>query len=146
MLNRYIKRRKLNQKQHLIKSSSWMHWEFCTDLLVLLNIVNWQNFCTVLWLYKLYLWYAEYFAQTSEMPSNAYKFAMNECVQFSLKISHLMCKIFSNMQNQRNPAIQTILQTLQQFLKQVGCCGADGGDDFFSVHKPIPVQVENHVF
>ena len=37
MLNRYIKRRKLNQKQHLIKSSSWMHWEFCTDLLVLLN-------------------------------------------------------------------------------------------------------------
>jgi len=29
---------------------------------------------------------------------------------------------------------------LKQIMEYVGCCGADGGDDFFSLHKPIPVQ------
>ena len=29
---------------------------------------------------------------------------------------------------------------LQRFW-QVGCCGADGGSDFYNLHKPIPTEV-----
>lgn len=29
---------------------------------------------------------------------------------------------------------------LQRFC-QVGCCGADGGSDFYNLHKPIPTEV-----
>ena len=39
-----------------------------------------------------------------------------------------------------------MLQSIKRFSKQVGCCAADGGDDFFSVHKPIPFQVGNMSF
>lgn len=34
---------------------------------------------------------------------------------------------------------------LRQIMEYVGCCGADGGDDFFDVHKPIPFQCRDPI-